>query len=725
MIIPLYPEGGHRDKVTTTIATPQSNVQTALDEAEIADLRLNGGWLSLQKFATLSGLHERTLQRSCKRKKYADLQRIDTKDRRRPYQLHISVLPDQLRDVVVSQVKDDRLYTEEDRRQKTEAFLERSETPAYNVRKAYVRNTILTCYREFLSGAGHGELLTRKHEFVDRFNRGWITDLLEERDAVGSVSWKTLDSWQKLLDAAEGDVWGLAPKYGSSLGKHSVSEVEAGVLLKYAMNPNGLPYAMIIAEARRELQRIGYPMRLSDATYRRWLRRHAMENGYLHDLVRQGEKALNDRYLPHVRRDLDRIEVGDILVADGHTLNFTMIDPLTGRPKRMTLVVVFDFKSSMPVGWEFSATENTAAIASAYRRAIRRLGFVPREFYTDNGRAFKASFFSKRPDVVRNVLGERAFSGLFDRLKPFGFVAHRHALPYHGQSKPVERFFGSMEQFSRRMPTYLGNSIEHRVASERRNEKFARELRERWCGGAQPDIRSVHAMLVAWFAEYAERPMSKGAFYAGRKPIEVFAESLERVRAAPGFVNRVIGDAELSFLMMAEVSRSIRNGKVRLFGREFYADELVGFRPGEKTVVVRYDLFDEELDGKVLVYDERGVSFICVAVDGVMSGLHPSARLLGSQEDVERLDGALGVQRMVRGESMRMARMVTAEGFFDAMRAEELRSVPTMREVEIRKRTQSGMKTGTDGGRLCREERDALNERLLLLRAGRAGEEEV
>lgn len=695
-----------------------------LNEQELGELRLNGGWLTVSQFAQWSGNSDRTIQDRLKKKKYANLQRIDESDRRRPYQINFTALPDVARAEFIRQFRGEKPFTEEDRQRRKEAFEKRTATAAHNVSKAYVRNSILKHYRTFLAGSGRGDLLARKQEFCDRFNKGWITDLLEELEEVGSVSWKTLDRWQKMLDEAGGDSWGLAPKYGSSRGLYSVSEFEAKILLKHAMNPNGLPYAMIIAEARKELLRLGYPMRLSDATYQRWLQRHGTDNGYAHDLMRHGEKALNDHYLPSLRRDLDKIEVGDILVADGHTLNFTMLDPLTGRPKRMTLVLVFDFKSSMPVGVEFSATENTAAIASAYRRAIMMLGFVPKMFSTDNGRAFKSSFFTKKRDDARNILSEQAFSGLFDRLKPHGFIAHHNALPYHGQSKPVERFFGTMAQFEQRMPTFLGNSIENRVASERRNEKFARHLRERWSGGAHPDIRTVYSMLVEWFAEYATRPMSKSAFYGGRKPIDVFQESMEKVRSLEGFERRLIEASELRYLMMAEVTRTIRNGKVKLFGREYYADELVGYRPGEKSVVLRYDLFDEAMDGKVLIYDERGEDLICEATDDLLIGHHPAARTLGGAEDVARLEGALGVQKMLKGESMKMVRIVTSEGYFDAMRAEEMRSVPTMAEAEAKKQRRIEAKTGTDGGRLSQAERDALNERLLALRAKRFSSED-
>ena len=55
-------------------------------------------------------------------------------------------------------------------------------------------------------------------------------------------------------------------------------------------------------------------------------------------LRREGMKAYHDKVEPYIERDISKIEVGDVLVADGHVLNFQVINPFTGKATRATLV---------------------------------------------------------------------------------------------------------------------------------------------------------------------------------------------------------------------------------------------------------------------------------------------------------------------------------------------------------------------------------------------------
>ena len=57
-------------------------------------------------------------------------------------------------------------------------------------------------------------------------------------------------------------------------------------------------------------------------------------------------KAYHDKVEPYIERDISKIEVGDVIVADGHVLNFQVINPFTGRPTRATLVGFLDWKST-------------------------------------------------------------------------------------------------------------------------------------------------------------------------------------------------------------------------------------------------------------------------------------------------------------------------------------------------------------------------------------------
>ena len=126
----------------------------------------------------------------------------------------------------------------------------------------------------------------------------------------------------------------------------------------------------------------------SNITFKRFAE-HFRRNHYAEWVLRrEGMKAYHDKVEPYIERDISKIEVGDVLIADGHVLNFQVINPFTGKPTRATLVGFLDWKSTAFVGYEIMMTENTQCIASALRNAIINLGIIPKVVYQDNGKAF-------------------------------------------------------------------------------------------------------------------------------------------------------------------------------------------------------------------------------------------------------------------------------------------------------------------------------------------------
>ena len=73
---------------------------------------------------------------------------------------------------------------------------------------------------------------------------------------------------------------------------------------------------------------------------------------------------------PFIVRNAALLKAGQVLVADGHSLNFQVINPFTGKPTRATLVGFLDWKSTALVGYEIMMSENTQCIASALRNSI-------------------------------------------------------------------------------------------------------------------------------------------------------------------------------------------------------------------------------------------------------------------------------------------------------------------------------------------------------------------
>jgi len=354
---------------------------------------------------------------------------------------------------------------------------------------------------------------------------------------------------------------------------------------------------------------------LSNATYRRFLDDWIAVNYDEWIWWREGDKGLNDKVLYWTERDYDLIEVGDIVVADGHILNFTVLNPWTGKAQRMMLVLFFDMKSSMPLGWEIMPTENTASISAALRRSILFLGKVPKIVYLDNGRAFKGHYFTGVN------FEETELPGLYERLGIQLIVAK----PYHGQSKTIERFFKTFGELERMSPSFVGTAIDNKPAHMNRGEKLHRLINDKISGGSVPTLIETHRAVSAWFVLYGEREQSANSHLAGLCPREVFQEG-----RGPG-----VDPDLLRILMMKREERKIYGRGVKVYdkGEWYYHPALYG-RNHKATVL--YDLQERD---SVLVYDQRNGEFICEASRA--EKVHPAASILGSDADREKLQGQL------------------------------------------------------------------------------------
>ena len=206
-------------------------------------------------------------------------------------------------------------------------------------------------------------------------------------------------------------------------------------------------------------------------------------------LARDGIKALKDKVEPYIVRDTSILEIGQVLVADGHTLNFQVINPFTGKPSRATLIGFLDWKSGGLVGYDIMLEENTQNIASALRNAILTMDKIPEYVYQDNGRAFKSKFFNG--DSKFEELG---FTGIYEKLgiKPV------YATPYNARAKVIERFFlDFQESFEKLMPSYIGTSIDNKPAYMNRNEKLHKQIHEQKANFV-PTIEQALILVREW-----------------------------------------------------------------------------------------------------------------------------------------------------------------------------------------------------------------------------------
>jgi len=466
---------------------------------------------------------------------------------------------------------------------------------------------LLGLYNRALAAAGWGNKVQARIEFEQAYNSGLAWPHLHEQ--LGPVSWKTIESWAVKVRKHNNDCFFLADRRGAHLrGKCSLTEQQTEIFLRCVLRPNKPRISESFRVAKAVMRQQGIENSHSEATYRRWLHHWKERNHHLWVFAREGAKAWNDQCAMYIERDMSLLNVGDVIVADGHNLNFEILNPWTGKPQNhMTLILFYDMASNMPLGWEIMPTENTAAISSALRRAVLRLGMYPRVVYLDNGRAFKARFFKGSQNF-----DEAGYAGLYERMG----CQTIHAWPYHGQSKTVERFFGSFAELERLVPGYTGTSIENKPPRMMRGEKLHRKVHEQQFGNRCLTLEEAHILIAAWFDEYAKR--SQRGHLGGKCPMEVFLQG-----KGPG-----VDKAELIWLMMSLEIKTIHRNGITFRGQNYYHPALYGRR---HKVSIRYDLQDTS---SIWVMDQQG-ELLCEA--SPVEQMHPAAAQLGTETDKEKL----------------------------------------------------------------------------------------
>jgi putative transposase len=492
------------------------------------------------------------------------------------------------------------------------------ELSAEETKKCLAFASVIKLYLEYLSKNGKDD--STREKFISLYNHIAFPELHIETGNLGS--WKTIERWKKdYLDSGNDfRIFASKKNYkGSSVPPH-----QAEVLIKLALNPNQPLLSEVVRMAIDifEMKRDGRI--LSENTYRRFIDKWSKEHYADWVFFREGEHALDNKILPYLERDYDRIEVGDILVMDGHVNNYEIINPLTGKPKRMMLIGALDMKSEYLCGYEISPSENTLAIAITIYRAILQLGKIPKIIYIDNGRAFGAKYF--HGDNLSNI------EALFARLG----IKVIFAQAYHAQSKIIEPFWGWHAELERLIPTYTGTSIEMQPPRMDRGEKLHVKLYEKMMTGTTVDIFTAHKAMAWWLDKYHSRIKESGHL-KGLTPAEIF-----NAGKGPG-----INKKELTFLMMpAEITKVYRNG-IRMFS-EWYWHESISEKKWDE-LLIRYDLLER---GSIFVYDKKG-DFICEAkrVDKV----HPAAGILGNEEDVrilhEQLERKGSLKKAIVGDA--------------------------------------------------------------------------
>lgn len=470
-------------------------------------------------------------------------------------------------------------------------------TPEKSKKIALARLDLLNQWKEFRRKSDNK--LQADYDFVNLHN----TSNSHLFDILGKISRGTLHRWKNILNGTE-DYTKLIPQYRYAKVdeyRTCLTDEEIKIFMGLLLHPNRLCIGKAIALTKYKLKEQGQSYIPADITFRKYANWFKKNNYDKWVLARDGEKALSDKVEPYIKRDANLLEVGDILVADGHKLAFNVINPFTGKPTRATLVGFIDWKSTALVGYEIMLEENTQCIASALRNAIINLDMIPKIVYQDNGRAFRAKYFTDDKGFT-----ELGFNGLYSKLG----IETVFAIPYNARAKVIERFFKEFqESFEKLLPSYVGSSIDNKPAYMMRNEKLHSTLHNNYVSTVDEAIK----MIEMWLNFKNSQPCPNA-------PDKTIAGVLESRKQQNVDINL------LDDLMLATEVKTIQRNGIRFLNCDYFDERLYGFK---SKVLIKYNLFDLT---SIKVFTTKG-EYLCTA--GRVTETHPMAKLLGTVTDFE------------------------------------------------------------------------------------------
>ncbi len=243
---------------------------------------------------------------------------------------------------------------------------------------------------------------------------------------------------------------------------------------------------------------------------------------------------------------------------------------------------------------------------------------LPKVVYQDNGRAFRAKYFTDDKGFT-----ELGFQGLYSKLG----IETVFARPYNARAKVIERFFKEFQEgFEKLLPSYIGSSIDNKPAYLLRNEKLHKNRHSVYV----PTIDETIKMIDMWLNFKNPQPCPNALD-------KTIAEVLEERKRQNVDIN------QLDDLMLATEVKTIQRNGIRFLNCDYFDERLYGFK---NKVLIKYNLFDLT---SIKVYTTKG-EYLCTTER--VTETHPMAKLLGTVKDFEDYKQKIVKQRQLRKKTI-------------------------------------------------------------------------
>lgn len=563
-------------------------------------------WFTAKELAGLPGLpgSDRNVREYAKRHGWEGQRRIGSKAVEYPF----AVLPREAQNALLfaqadnaAQTPSSTLAPQSEERRPSQQQLTEAQRQVMGARVAFVRE--VERMSKMVSQQRAIETL------VAHAKESVLTPYLKERVVLANdritetrtLSERTLKRW--ISDFKKHGERGLAPKRRKA---DMSMPLWAGDFLKRYQKPQKpsveAAYQLLVEQTP--------PPHPSIHQVRRWLAKlspEARERGRMgvHEL-----KALQ----PFKRRTSAELWPNDVWVADGHTFDAEVINPLTGQAFRPEVTLIIDWATRRIVGFALNLAESSVATLDALRDAVSRAGMF-NLFYVDNGSGFDNA-------TVYEVV---------DRLG--GTITH--SLPYNSQARGViERAHQStLVKLAKTMDSYIGADMD-KEASTKAHKLSRRDIKQGLKPALMPTFKEFFDSLNDALNVYNHRP-HKGLsrvrdLDTGRlrnqSPMEAWKSA-----EAEGFEALTAPNDVVASLIRPQEVRKTSRGEVRINGGVYFLDALRDCH-GEE-VRVAWDYRDT---GSVGVYTLEGEHLGDAILDGNATPAMPATMIQRAAEKREK-----------------------------------------------------------------------------------------
>jgi len=367
-------------------------------------------------------------------------------------------------------------------------------------------------------------------EFSDVYNKDLILpELKNELGKYGRVTVHTLYEWMPRYERY--GLAGLAPQYAASKGGagHLLDGKAKEIIQALYLNIN----KPSIASVHRDIEQFGYKINYDIVL--RYIKNEIPES--VKTFYRMGKTAFHNKFEPYIERDYTLLRSMEMVCSDFMTCD--ILCRKGNKILRAKVCVAEDMRSRKIVGWSLQETANSLGVLRVFEKMTMLYGLCD-GWYIDNGKEYRNywlcgdSWKAMRTKLDLSTLNLAA--GVLNECGTKIIFCE----PYHGQSKPIERFWGFVHiEFEKRFSTYIGSNTADRADEKKVYYKSVNKMKKEDLD-AIPTFEEVRRKLRDFFEWYNDNWHHSGQGMDGKTPNQVFEENLKERRDIPENMRKFI-----------------------------------------------------------------------------------------------------------------------------------------------------------------------------------------